>query len=110
MGHLEGSTCSRTEWNLPFYIRREERSYQIGNENSESEIVPKNNKLNTILINSLNADIGNQFDKISKQQLGIEEQQGVIKVKKENIQSEQSLKLLFSIYIGGLAFFSIYSR
>ena len=40
------------------------------------EIVPKNNKLNTILIDSLNADImSNQFDKITIQQSDIEQQQ-----------------------------------
>ncbi len=81
---------------------------------ANQEIVPKNNKLNTILINSLNADImSNQFDKISKQQLDIEEQQGVIKSQEEKYSGQSNLlKLLFFLFILalGLAFFSIYSR
>ncbi len=47
---------------------------------ANKEIVPKNNKLNTILINSLNADImSNQFDKITIQQSDIEQQQAIIR-------------------------------
>ena len=78
------------------------------------EIVPKNNKLNTILINSLNADImSNQFDKITIQQSDIEQQQSIIRSQEEKYSSQSNLlKLLFSLFILtlGLAIFSIYSR
>ena len=78
------------------------------------EIVPKNNILNTILIDSLNADImSNQFDKIAIQQSDIEQQQSVIKNQEKKYSSQSNLlKLLFSLFILalGLAFFSIYSR
>lgn len=81
---------------------------------ANQEIVPKNNKLSTILINSLNADImSNQFDKISKQQFDIEQQQSVIKKQEEKYLNQSNLlKLLFFLFILalGLAFFSIYSR
>jgi len=81
---------------------------------ANKEIVPKNNKLNTILIDSLNADImSNQFDKITIQQSDIEQQQGVIKSQEEKYSSQSNLlKLLFFLFILalGLAFFSIYSR
>ncbi len=81
---------------------------------ANKEIVPKNNKLNTILIDSLNADImSNQFDKITIQQSDIEQQQSVIKSQEEKYSSQSNLlKLLFFLFILalGLAFFSIYSR
>ncbi len=81
---------------------------------ANKEIVPKNNKLNTILINSLNADImSNQFDKITIQQSDIEQQQSVIRNQEEKYSSQSNLlKLLFSLFILalGLAIFSIYSR
>ena len=81
---------------------------------ANKEIVPKNNKLNTILIDSLNADImSNQFDKITIQQSDIEQQQGVIKNQEEKYSSQSNLlKLLFFLFMLalGLAFFSIYSR
>ncbi|MEN9907635.1 MAG: hypothetical protein RLZZ540_776 [Bacteroidota bacterium] len=80
---------------------------------ANKEIVPKNNKLNTILIDSLNADIlSNQFDKITIQQSDIEEQQSVIKnqLKKYSTQSNL-LKLLISllVIVLSLAIYSIYS-
>jgi ABC-type sugar transport system substrate-binding protein/AraC-like DNA-binding protein/nitrogen-specific signal transduction histidine kinase/ActR/RegA family two-component response regulator len=81
---------------------------------ANKEIVPKNNKLNTILIDALNADImSNQFDKITIQQSDIEQQQSVIRNQEEKYSSQNNLlKLLFSLFILtlGLAVFSIYSR
>ncbi len=81
---------------------------------ANKEIVPKNNKLNTTLIDSLNADImGNQFDKITIQQSDIEQQQSVIRKQEDKYSSQSNLlKLLFSLFILtlGLAIFSIYSR
>lgn len=78
------------------------------------EIVPKNNRLNTTLIDSVNADIlSNQFDKITIQQSDIEKQQSVIKSQEDKYSSQSNLlKLLFFLFILalGLAFFSIYSR
>nr|WP_315162602.1 substrate-binding domain-containing protein [uncultured Flavobacterium sp.] len=77
------------------------------------EIVPKNNMLNTILIDSLNADImSNQFDKIAVQQSDIEQQQSVIKSQEEKYSSQSNLlKLLISLFIIvlSLAVYSIYS-
>ncbi|MFC3334272.1 hybrid sensor histidine kinase/response regulator transcription factor [Flavobacterium palustre] len=78
------------------------------------EVVPKNNKLNTILIDSLNADImSNQFDKITIQQSDIEQQQ----IRIENQEKEYStqnnlLKVLISllIIVLSLAIYSVYSR
>lgn len=81
---------------------------------ANKEIVPKNNKLNTLLINSLNAAImSNQFDKITIQQSDIEQQQSIIRKQEEKYSSQSNLlKLLFSLFILtlGLAIFSIYSR
>ncbi len=81
---------------------------------ANKEIVPKNNKLNTILIDSLNADImSNQFDKITIQQSDIEQQQSVIRNQEEKYSGQTNLlKLLFALFILtlGLAIFSIYSR
>ncbi|RVT78731.1 helix-turn-helix domain-containing protein [Flavobacterium sufflavum] len=81
---------------------------------ANNEIVPKNNKLSTILIDSLNADImSNQFDKISIQQSDIEEQQNVIKdqVKKYSTQSNLlKMVLVLSLLLLSLSIYSIYSR
>ena len=81
---------------------------------ANKEIVPKNNILNTVLINSLNADImSNQFDKITIQQSDIEQQQSIIKNQEEKYSSQSNLlKLLFALFLLalGLAIFSIYSR
>lgn len=77
------------------------------------EIVSKNNKLNTILIDSLNADImSNQFDKITIQQSDIEQQQSVIKNQEKKYASQSNLlKLLISllVIVLSLAIYSIYS-
>lgn len=80
---------------------------------ANKEIVPKNNKLNTILIDSLNADIlSNQFDKITIQQSDIEQQQSVIDNQEKKYSSQSNLiKLLISllIIVLSLAIYSIYS-
>ncbi len=77
------------------------------------EIVPKNNMLNTILIDSLNADImSNQFDKIAVQQSDIEQQQSVIKNQEKKYSNQSNLlKLLFSLFVIvlSLAIYSVYS-
>lgn len=81
---------------------------------ANNEIVPKSTKLNTTLIDSLNADImSNQFDRISIQQSNIEEQQNIIKKQvKEYATQNILLKLLFSLFILTfcLAVYGIYSR
>lgn len=81
---------------------------------ANKEIVPKNNNLSTILIDSLNADImSNQFDKITIQQSDIEKQQSNIKNQEEKYATQSNLlKLLLSLFILalGLAIFGIYSR
>lgn len=81
---------------------------------ANKEIVPKNNKLNTTLIDSINADImSNQFDKITLQQSDIEQQQSVIKNQEKEYSTQTNLvKLLFSLFMLTLtlAVFSIYSR
>jgi len=78
------------------------------------EIFSKNNKLNTTLIDSINADImSNQFDKITLQQSDIEQQQKVIKNQEKEYSTQNNLlKLLFSLFmlVLTLAIFSIYSR
>jgi len=80
----------------------------------KKEIFSKNNKLNTTLINGLNADImSNQFDKITLQQSDIEQQQKVIKNQEKEYSTQTNLlKLLFSLFMFAiaLAVFSIYSR
>ncbi|MBA0884500.1 substrate-binding domain-containing protein [Flavobacterium undicola] len=80
---------------------------------ANKEIVPKNNKLNTILIDSLNADIlSNQFDKITIQQSDIEQQQSVIKNQSIKYSTQSNLiKLLISLLliVLSLAIYSIYS-
>lgn len=79
-----------------------------------NEVVPKNNKLNTILIDSLNADImSNQFDKITIQQSDIEQQQSVIKNQERKYSTQNNLlKLLTSLFVIvlSLAIYSVYSR
>ncbi|MFL9831136.1 substrate-binding domain-containing protein [Flavobacterium sp. ST-87] len=77
------------------------------------EIVPKHNELNTVLIDSINADIlSNQFDRITVQQSNIESQLNVIKGQEERyITLYNLIKLLsfFLVIIFCLAVFSIYS-
>lgn len=78
------------------------------------EIVPKNNKLNTTMIDSLNADMmSSQFDKITVQQSNIEQQQNIIKNQEIKYSTQNNLlKLLFFLFliVLGLALFSVYSR
>ncbi|RVT77373.1 helix-turn-helix domain-containing protein [Flavobacterium sufflavum] len=80
---------------------------------ANKEVIPKNNKLATVLIDSLNADImSNQFDKISQQQSNIETQLNVIdNQEKKYITLYNLMKLLgfFSVTILCLALFSAYS-
>ncbi|MFV5694001.1 substrate-binding domain-containing protein [Flavobacterium sp. LB3P122] len=80
---------------------------------ANKEIVPKNNNLSTILIDSLNADImSNQFDKITIQQSDIEQQQKIIKNQEKKYSTQSNLlKLLISLFIIvlSLAIYSIYS-
>ncbi|MFV5686496.1 substrate-binding domain-containing protein [Flavobacterium sp. GB2R13] len=77
------------------------------------EIVSKNNILNTILIDSLNADImSNQFDKVTQQQSNIETQQNVIKEQEKKYLTLYNLIKLLSfllVVIFCLGLFSIYS-
>jgi signal transduction histidine kinase/DNA-binding response OmpR family regulator len=81
---------------------------------ANGEIVPKSTELNTTLIDSLNADImSNQFDRISIQQLNIEEQQNIIKKQgKEYATQSNLLRLLFLLFMLTLclAVYSVYSR
>jgi signal transduction histidine kinase/DNA-binding response OmpR family regulator len=78
------------------------------------EIVSKNNKLSTTLIDSLNADImSSQFDKISLQQSDIEKQQSFIRDQDEKYSSQSNLlkvSVTLSILLFSLAVYSIYSR
>jgi signal transduction histidine kinase/DNA-binding response OmpR family regulator len=78
------------------------------------EIVSKNNKLSTILIDSLNAEImSSQFDKISLQQSDIEKQENFIRVQDEKYSSQRSLlkiSIALSMMLFSLAVYSIYSR
>jgi len=79
---------------------------------SNKEVVAKNNSLNTILIDSLNADImSNQFDRIALQQSDIELQQNKIKEQEKKYSTQRTLLFVivfFSLLIFGLAVFSIY--
>lgn len=81
---------------------------------ANKEIVAKNNKLTTTLIDSLNAEImGSQFDKISLQQSDIEKQTNFIKDQKEKYRSQSNLlkiSITLSILLFLLAVYSIYSR
>ncbi len=78
------------------------------------EIVPKNNKLNTTMIDSLNADMmSSQFDKITIQQSNIEQQQNIIKNQEIKYSTQNNLlKLLFFLFVIvlSLALYSVYSR
>ncbi|GEL11092.1 monosaccharide ABC transporter substrate-binding protein, CUT2 family [Flavobacterium glycines] len=78
------------------------------------EIVPKLNKLNTTLIDTLNAEImSSQFDKISLQQSDIENQQHFIKEQLEKYSSQSNLLkalIILSLIIFLFAVHSIYSR
>ncbi|MFV8325920.1 substrate-binding domain-containing protein [Flavobacterium sp. ZS1P14] len=80
---------------------------------ANKEIVSKNNILNTILIDSLNADImSNQFDKVTQQQSNIETQQNVIKEQEKKYLTLYNLIKLLSfllVVIFCLGLFSIYS-
>ncbi|WP_418264162.1 substrate-binding domain-containing protein [Flavobacterium faecale] len=81
---------------------------------NNKEIVPKNNKLNTTLIDTLNAEImSSQFDKISLQQSDIENQQNFIKDQLERYSSQRNLlkiSITLSILLFLFAVHSIYSR
>lgn len=78
------------------------------------EIVSKNNKLSTILIDSLNAEImSSQFDKISLQQSDIEKQENFIRVQDEKYSNQNSLlkiSIALSMMLFSLAVYSVYSR
>jgi len=80
---------------------------------ANKEMVAKNNVLNTILIDSLNADImSNQFDKVTQQQSNIETQQNVIKEQEKKYLTLYNLIKLLSfllVLIVCLGLFSIYS-
>ncbi|WP_348825540.1 hybrid sensor histidine kinase/response regulator transcription factor [Flavobacterium aestuarii] len=80
---------------------------------ANKEMVSKNNTLNTILIDSLNADImSNQFDRINLQQSDIKLQQNKIKEQEEKYSTQRNLLIViifFSLLILGLAVFSVYS-
>lgn len=80
---------------------------------ANKEMVAKNNVLNTILIDSLNADImSNQFDKVTQQQSNIETQQNVIKEQEKKYLTLYNLIKLLSfllVVIVCLGLFSIYS-
>ena len=81
---------------------------------ANKEIVPKNNKLNTTMIDSLNADMmSSQFDKITIQQSNIEQQQNIIKNQERKYSTQNNLlKLLTSLFVIvlSLAIYSVYSR
>lgn len=78
------------------------------------EIVPKVNKLNTTLIDTLNAEImSSQFDKISLQQSDIENQQHFIKEQLQKYSNQSNLLkalIVLSLIIFLFAIHSIYSR
>ena len=80
---------------------------------ANKEMVAKNNTLNTILIDSLNAGImSNQFDRINIQQSNIELQQNAIKVQEKKYLTLYNLIKLLSfllVVIFCLGLFSIYS-
>lgn len=75
--------------------------------------IPKNNVLNTTVIDSRNADImKNQFDKINQHQIDIEKQQIKIKKQQETYSTQTNiLKLLLGLLITSvlLGAYSIYS-
>lgn len=80
---------------------------------ANKEAVSKNNKLATVLIDSLNADImSNQFDKISEQQTNIETQLNVIDNQERKyltLYNLMKLLVFFLVTIFCLAIFSTYS-
>lgn len=80
---------------------------------ANKEVIAKNNTLNTILIDSLNADImSNQFDRITIQQSNIELQQKAIKEQEKKYLTLYNLIKLLSfllVVIVCLGLFSIYS-
>ncbi|WP_281225442.1 substrate-binding domain-containing protein [Flavobacterium aquiphilum] len=75
--------------------------------------VAKYNKLTTLVIDSVNADIMiNQFDKITQQQTDIELQQNTIKRQEIAFTTQYNLTRLLTLFlllILCLAFFSVYS-
>ncbi|HJS01744.1 MAG TPA: substrate-binding domain-containing protein, partial [Flavobacterium sp.] len=77
------------------------------------ESFPKNNLLNTIVIDKNNAEIiGNQMDRVDQQQAVIEKQQSAISVQEKEYASQNSLvKLLifFIVIILSLGIYSVYS-
>lgn len=77
------------------------------------EPIAKNNILNTILVDHLNAEIiENQMDKVDQQQEVIEGQQHAIKVQEQDYASQNNLLRLLSLFliiILSLALYSIYS-
>lgn len=77
------------------------------------EAIPKNNILNTILIDHFNAEIiENQMDKVDQQQSVIESQQHAIRLQEKEYASQGSLLRLLSLFlviILSLAIYSIYS-
>ncbi|WP_343697962.1 substrate-binding domain-containing protein [Flavobacterium sp.] len=78
-----------------------------------NESIPRNNILNTIVIDKNNAEIiENQMDKVDQQQLVIESQQGAIKVQEREYASQNNLVRLLSFFlviILSLTIYSIYS-
>jgi hypothetical protein len=78
-----------------------------------NEQIPKNNVLNSVIIDARNADImKNQYDRIYQQQSDIEKQQSIIKHQIETYLFQNNiLKILVGllVIILALAFYSIYS-
>lgn len=74
---------------------------------------PKNNLLNTIVVDHTNAEIiKNQLDKIDQQQDIVEQQLNAIKVQEQEYASQNNLVrilTLFLVIILGLALYSVYS-
>ncbi len=81
---------------------------------ANKEIVSKNNKLTTTMIDPLNAEImSNQFDKISLQQSDIEKQQNFIREQEDKYSSQSNLlkiSIALSILLFLVTVYSIYSR
>jgi ABC-type sugar transport system substrate-binding protein/DNA-binding response OmpR family regulator/nitrogen-specific signal transduction histidine kinase len=77
------------------------------------EPIAKNNILNTIVIDTNNAEIiENQMDKVDQQQIVIETQQNAIKVQESEYASQNNLVRLLSFFlviILSLTIYSIYS-
>lgn len=90
-----------------------QEAIQIARRILKGERVPKNVKLNTIIIDSLNAEIiKNQLDKIQKHQNDIETQQDHVEELKETFSTQANILkvllflLITSLLLGG---YSIYS-